>query len=264
MPAVAARRSDPARTGAAVLAQADLVTGWLSGRPPSAWRAPSALPRWSVAELAAHVAGALRSIPATLTRPVRERPRSLADYVAGYAPAAEEIRERAVAAAEKKAPDEVLADLYAAREEAAAALADAPATRAVQAPRGPIASADFLVTRAVELVVHADDLSRSLPEAPPVDLDRAALRLVSQALADVLAARAPGRSVEVRIPPFVAVQCVAGPGHTRGTPPNVVEIEPLTWVRLAAGRVTWSEALDGPDVRASGPRADLGSWLPLL
>ena len=158
----------------------------------------------------------------------------------------------------------MLAELYAQRDAAAAAVTDLPVTRAVQAPRGPISPADWLVTRAIELVVHADDLSRSLPGRPPVELDRGAVRLVTQAFTDILAARAPGRSVELRVPPYAAVQCVAGPRHTRGTPPSVVETDPLTWVRLAAGRAGWSAAVGDGRVHASGERADLTAWLPLL
>jgi hypothetical protein len=91
---------------------------------------------------------------------------------------------------------------------------------------------------------------------------RAALRVVVRYLLDLLAERAPGRAVEVRVPPFAAVQCVAGPRHTRGTPPNVVETDPVTWVLLASGKLTWAQAA-GPRLRASGPRADLSGYLPL-
>lgn len=75
---------------------------------------------------------------------------------------------------------------------------------------------------------------------------------------------APGRSVEVRVPPMAAVQCVGGPQHTRGTPPNVVETDSRTWLLLVAGRLSWAEALDEGRVEASGSRADLSPWLPLL
>jgi hypothetical protein len=68
----------------------------------------------------------------------------------------------------------------------------------------------------------------------------------------------------VRIPPYAVVQCVEGPRHTRGTPPNVVETDPLTWVRLATGRLEWATALDEAKVSASGERADLSALLPLL
>ena len=91
----------------------------------------------------------------------------------------------------------------------------------------------------------------------------AALREVARFLAGLLAGQAPGRAVEVRVPPYAAVQCVAGPRHTRGTPPNVVETDPLTWLALAAGRAGWAAAVAAGQVRASGPRADLSPWLPL-
>lgn len=79
-----------------------------------------------------------------------------------------------------------------------------------------------------------------------------------------LATDAPGRSVEVRVPPFAAVQCVDGPRHTRGNPPNVVETDPRTWLELATGRLSWADALEGGRVSASGTRADLARWLPIV
>ncbi|MGY1917129.1 sterol carrier family protein [Blastococcus sp. SYSU DS0973] len=78
-----------------------------------------------------------------------------------------------------------------------------------------------------------------------------------------LAQQVPGRSVELRVPPHVAVQCVEGPRHTRGTPPNVIETDAATWLRLATGQVTWGEALSEGRVSASGNRADLSGHLPL-
>ncbi|WP_329518761.1 sterol carrier family protein [Spirillospora sp. NBC_01491] len=82
-------------------------------------------------------------------------------------------------------------------------------------------------------------------------------------LLDRLAELAPGRSVEVRVPPYAAVQCVDGPHHTRGTPPNAVEMDAATWIALATGRLAWTDALDDGRVRASGARADLSGHLPL-
>lgn len=79
-----------------------------------------------------------------------------------------------------------------------------------------------------------------------------------------LEARAPGRSVEVRVPPWGAVQVVEGVRHTRGTPPAVVEMSPGTWLDLARGASTWSDAVAAGRVRASGERADLAPWLPLV
>jgi hypothetical protein len=90
------------------------------------------------------------------------------------------------------------------------------------------------------------------------------LRVAVRYLLHLLAARHPGRALEVRIPPAAAVQCLPGPTHTRGTPPNVVETDPVTWVLLAAGRTGWADAIASGAVRASGPRADLGPYLPVV
>ena len=92
--------------------------------------------------------------------------------------------------------------------------------------------------------------------------DAAQLRSAVRALLMALRTSTPGRSVEVRVPPYGAIQCVEGPRHTRGTPPNVVETDPVTFVRLATGRLAWADAVASGSVRASGIRADLSPYLP--
>jgi Bacterial SCP ortholog len=93
--------------------------------------------------------------------------------------------------------------------------------------------------------------------------ERAALRSAARFLLHRLESASPGRSVEIRVVPVAAVQAVAGPRHTRGTPPNVVETDPLTWFKLATGRLGWDEAVRTGAVRASGARSDLSAFLPL-
>ena len=88
---------------------------------------------------------------------------------------------------------------------------------------------------------------------------RTAVRFTLEELADL----APGHTVEVRVPPDGAVQAVEGPRHTRGTPPNVVETDPQTWLALATGELAWADAVATGRVRASGERADLEPYLPL-
>ncbi|CRK60433.1 FIG00820565: hypothetical protein [Alloactinosynnema sp. L-07] len=95
---------------------------------------------------------------------------------------------------------------------------------------------------------------------PPRPIVAAAVRLSLRTLEDL----APGHTVEVRVPPFAAVQCVEGPRHTRGTPPNVVETDPRTWLLLATGRLTWEDAVAAGRITASGLRADLAAYLPLI
>ena len=89
------------------------------------------------------------------------------------------------------------------------------------------------------------------------------LRDAVRELLSALARRAPGRSVEVRVPPYGAVQVGEGPRHTRGTPPNVVEMDPVTWVRLATGRMAWDEAVTQGRISASGTRADISIYIPM-
>jgi hypothetical protein len=100
---------------------------------------------------------------------------------------------------------------------------------------------------------------RADPETPDRTIRGTAVRYTLEELGE----RAPGRSVEVRVPPFGAVQCVEGPRHTRGTPPNVVETDAQTWLLLATGVMTWPDALAEGVLRVSGTRADLSPLLPL-
>jgi hypothetical protein len=120
--------------------------------------------------------------------------------------------------------------------------------------------ADPAKTRQVVLAI-ADWLRDESRPAP----DRDALAMAVRLTARTLAALAPGASVEVRIPPFAAVQCVSGPRHTRGTPPNVVETDPRTWLLLATGMLSPGEAKSTGALRVSGSRAgEIDHWLPVV
>jgi len=88
------------------------------------------------------------------------------------------------------------------------------------------------------------------------------LESVKATLALLVAAN-PGRAIEVRIPPYAAVQCGNGPTHTRGTPPNVIEMDADTWLALANGATNWAAAMQIGKINASGARADLSEYLPL-
>ena len=92
--------------------------------------------------------------------------------------------------------------------------------------------------------------------------DPEVMQQVKATLAE-LVKRAPGRAIEVRIPPYAAVQCGEGPTHTRGTPPNVIEMDADTWLALAKGELKWNEAMDLGNISASGARADLSEYLPI-
>jgi hypothetical protein len=120
----------------------------------------------------------------------------------------------------------------------------------------PAVSAPYLNSQAILKII---EVSRT--GATP---DRGAVRDAVRALLAALAAKSPGRSVEVRIPPYGAIQCVDGPRHSRGNPPNVVETDPITWLEIAAGLLSWHDAVAEGRVVASGVRADLSEYLPLI
>lgn len=116
--------------------------------------------------------------------------------------------------------------------------------------------------RAVQFCLAELDAAAAAQRVPV--LDRQLAGVAVRYLLRVLTDRAPGRSVEVRIPPYAAVQAIEGPRHTRGTPPNTVEADAVTWLALAAGRLDWATAVADGLVRASGTRADLSAYLPLV
>ncbi|HEY0952050.1 sterol carrier family protein [Nocardioides sp.] len=111
-----------------------------------------------------------------------------------------------------------------------------------------------------EVAAALDRVRGADPEEGP---DRADLRLLTKHFLAVLESRAPGRSVEVRVPPYAAVQVIPGVRHTRGTPPAVVEMDATTWIELATGALSWTDAEGSGRVRASGERADLSPHLPV-
>jgi uncharacterized protein (TIGR03083 family) len=246
------------------LAQSALLADWLDDVAAASFGAPSVLPGWDVRTLLGHVVTVHDGLVAGLGRRTSEAPHRAADYVRLYRPAAEQIAARTFATTGGREPDELIAALRDSGERASTAADGVSDRAAVTGGRGPITALDWVLTRIVELVVHCDDFTRSLPDLPPVSLHRPAVASTTRLLTQTLATQAPGRSVEIRVPPFAAVQAVEGPRHTRGTPPNEVETDPVTWLRLATGRQQFADAVGTGLVRASGPRADLSGYLPLL
>lgn len=111
--------------------------------------------------------------------------------------------------------------------------------------------------------ITVDDGRAALEAMRAGDAPRPATATAVRYLLQLLAEKAPGNSVEVRVPPFGAVQVVEGPRHTRGTPPNVVETDPATWIALATGAEQWADAAAAGRIAASGIRADISDLLPL-
>ncbi|WGX97625.1 sterol carrier family protein [Nocardioides sp. L-11A] len=107
------------------------------------------------------------------------------------------------------------------------------------------------------------DVAAALARLASGPAERADLRLLTKHFLALLETRAPGRSVEVRVPPYAAVQVIEGVRHTRGTPPAVIETDAATWIALATGGLGWASAVADGRVRASGERTDLTPYLPL-
>ncbi|MGB8649526.1 MAG: sterol carrier family protein [Mycobacteriales bacterium] len=246
MPSVA--RGTPAwdDVRSALLRQYDVLVAQLAVKDPSA---PTGCAGWNVADLETHLALSARGLAAIAGAPVSGPPDGggVAQWGAALPGHAEELDRAARAERLPLAPQaRAVAD----------ALVDADPDSVVAQATGRHRLLDAAVFRLVEAVVHGLDV-----EVAP---DPKALKVVVKELARALAGAHPGRSVEVRVPPYVAVQCLAGPRHTRGTPPNVVETDPVIWVLLCAGRLRWQDAVADGRVLASGERADLAALLPVL
>jgi hypothetical protein len=135
------------------------------------------------------------------------------------------------------------------RGHSSTALDDAPSARTV----------DAMPPRRIETGDGRAALEAVAAGAAP----RPALATAVRYLLQLLAEKAPGNSVEMRVPPFGAVQVIEGPRHTRGTPPNVVETDAATWIAVATGEELWTDAVAAGRIVASGVRADLSALLPL-
>lgn len=258
------RRTDDPKLAAACAEQWRLVAATVDALPDEAFGAASPLPGWTVGDLVAHCARSAGALAAALAAPGLATGRVLdtVGYLGGVGARAEAIADTARSEADGLGPADLRARLRAALDASTAALqvavANGPAVwdTVVASPGGAARLGDFVVTRCVEGAVHGLDLGA----APTRD----AARIVTRALVDLLAARAPGGSVELRVPPYAAAQVVEGPRHTRGTPPNVVEADPVAFILVAAGRLDWATAVADGRITASGERADLRPHLPLL
>lgn len=252
----------PARLAAEIAAydeQSVALAEWAAALPDDAWDADTVLPGWTIRTLIGHVVGSKQGLATHLGTRSAGPATPVGRYVTAYRAAAAAITDVSAQIGRETPVAELLAELRTGTT--APALADLDV---VEGPRGPTTALDFARTRTLDLVVHCDDASRSRPGAAPVELRRPALAAAARIAATILTQQAPGRSVEVRVPPYVAVQAVPGPRHTRGTPPNTVETDAVTWLRLATGRLAFTDALADGRVQATGARGDLTAYLPLL
>ena len=230
------------------LTQAELLTDSLAAADPDL---PTLIPGWRTREMVTHM---VRGLGVLLASPPTGKRASLDvnGWAAAIPAAAQGIDE---SARQDVATIEELRERVTANR---ALVAEIGPDDVLETKRGPMRADDIIITRCIEVTLHSLDL------ATPAALDETCTRIVVRALLDVLAMRHPGRSVEVRVPPYAAIQCIEGPTHTRGTPANTVECDGVTWLLLAGGRLTWADAVGEGRVRPSGIRADLAPVLPLL
>ena len=225
-------------------AQWDRLVDALPSLDPAA---ASRVAGWTVRDVEAHLTATTAGLARLIAAEAPARADTDIDGWAGATAGLAEVADRDAR--------EGVADLASAVAAARAALATALETQVVQQRTGAHTLHDAVHFRVIEGVVHGMDVG--------VDPDPIAQRIAVKTLVGVLASRAPGHAVELRVPPYTAVQVLEGPRHTRGTPPNVVEVDPLAFVELCAGRLAWSDAVRDGRARTWGDRADLSPWLPL-
>ncbi len=226
-------------------AQWDRLLAALPGLDPSE---ETRVEGWTVREVEAHLTATTAGLARIIAAGGPDRPDTTIEGWATAVPGLADVADKDAREGE--------ADFATAVEKARAALADADEKQVVVQRTGAHPLRDAVRFRIIEGVVHGLDLG--------IDPDPIAQRHAVRTLVEILSARAPGHAVELRITPYVAVQVVEGPRHTRGTPPNVVEMGPRPFLELATGRASWQEEVQAGRVRASGERADLSPWLPLL
>lgn len=242
-------------------AQFALLAETVAALPDDAFAKPTRLEGWNVAALVAHIARNAVTVAGRIERGTTDKPeRDVLDYLSGMRELATEAGTRAAELGAAKKPAELREDV--AVGAAALEAVDSPFTLTIPGYNGTLSLGDFLVTRCVEGVVHGLDLRHAT--GVPDKQDPTALKVAIRILAALVERAVPGKAVEVRVPGHVAFQCISGPKHTRGTPGNVVECDPLAFVEVASGRCTWDAAVAHGSIRGSGGRADLSEWLPVI
>jgi uncharacterized protein (TIGR03083 family) len=229
----------------ALRAQLEVLVEGLAARDPAG---PTDCAGWVVADLDNHLAQNLRGLAAVTERTVVGPPDGSLREWSAQLPDFAGLLDRNAREGRLQAKDFA--------QPALQALDQHPGDTVVQQLTGRHTLRDAAMFRVVETVVHGLDVG--IAPAP------SALKLVVRELTKAFAQLHPGRTVELRVPPYSAVQCLEGPRHTRGTPPNVVEAEAIAWVRVSTGRETWTALVRTGRITASGERSDLSELLPLL
>lgn len=262
MPTVQARRARTALISA-LTAQVGAVVAALRTLPENDFERPAVIEDWNVRTIVAHLVMVQNQLLEDLESPTSQRPVKLSSLGPGWR--RRHTRELSEDLAAHQTGAHLTHQMQAGLAEINARCAKTIPDTVLAAGIDPLKVTDYLRLLAIDWAIHTDDLNRSLPQRPSIQVENQVLAAAVRTLAELLAQRHPGRSIEVRIPPYAAVQCgdPGDPSHTRGTPPNVVECPPLNFLRLATDRVEFAAELRAHHLTASGTRADLTDKLPL-
>lgn len=253
-----------ARTAQVHIAQARASARWFLTLPAAVFDRPVSTNGATVHDVIARAHWQAIDLVLTLQQPTSMRAVSLEQYLRSLRDAASyEVHAAADIAGRLPGPD--LAREFSASIEHLDEAVRGELAPVIETRYDAVRTVDVLRGRLLELLLATDDVARAV--GVPAPLERAALTDVARSYSDVVGALYPGRSVELRVPPATAVQLATaegGPTHKRGTPPTVVETDPLTFIRLCSGRVPWGDALREHRVTASGAHADLSGVFPVL
>lgn len=268
------RADAPARkVGSALVAQAKLTAAWLVRTSPTAFARPVTLGNrpvmlgnWDVRALTGHLVQMISSTTEALNRPTTTRPVTLDAHMRTRRHSITRIDAEMRRTIGNDGGPTLARQLQAQISDLQYTLSgELPS--AVELHLEAVRPLDLLRTVLIEFVVHSNDLSHAVGDEVPVPLDPQAVIEVARVYAELLGRAWPGRTLEVRVPPATAVQVAAldgGSTHTRGTPPNVIEMDPHTWIDLASGRLTWERAIENRRVSRSGAHTNLGPLLAPL
>ncbi|NLT29520.1 MAG: hypothetical protein GXX86_03550 [Propionibacterium sp.] len=254
-----------------LLTQMTAVVRWLEPLTAAEYERLDERGTWSVRHLVGHLMSAQEDLLTAANRPSTSRALALDHYLRRRRARNSHPLSRAIVVCGGDPDHLLLEHLTSGAEELRGAL-DHLQAGVVDEHRDPVRVVDLLRVELAHWVAHSEDLRAILPHRGAVETERAAMAGAVRLLTAVLAKDVPGRSIELRVPPHAAVQLGVphagadrvGPSHTRGTPPNVVELGAQTLLRLVTGSGDWADEVSGGNIAASGPHADLRTLFPVL
>lgn len=210
------------------LRQSRNLSYWMQRLSADEWAAPSVLSSWSIHELVTHLVIVHESFLATLNAPSNRAPTPLGIYVSAYSGYAEQLESTAQRRSSILSSED-LKDHLEELQESLRQVFSVTTPAVVDSARGPITRSDFLATRSIELVVHSDDLARSLPHQDGPEIDGDALKVAVSCLLEARVQQHPGDQQKIMVPGFGDILCAGAPG--------IFSLQPMEALRLFSGRI---------------------------